>query len=72
MSDGFREFRKCKWVQELGADFSKYLRWANGELKEMFDTLRDGIDCGYFTLYQVLPLQRLSKRASREPFERNP
>jgi hypothetical protein len=56
----------------LGADFSKYLRWANGELKEMFDTLRDGIDCGYFTLYQVLPLQRLSKRASREPFERNP
>jgi hypothetical protein len=37
----------------------------NGELKETFNTLRDGIDCGYFTHDQVLPLQRLSKRASK-------
>ena len=57
IAEGFGRFRP--------ADFSKYLRWANGELKETFDTLRDGIDSGYFTLDQVLPLQRLSKRASK-------
>lgn len=49
----------------LPADFSKYLRYANGELKETCDALRDGVDSGYFTEDDILPLQRLSKRASK-------
>lgn len=49
----------------LPADFSKYLRYANGELKETYDALRDGVDAGYFTEDEILPLQRLSKRASK-------
>lgn len=49
----------------LPADFSKYLRYANGELKETYDALRDGVDSGYFTDDDILPLQRLSKRASK-------
>jgi hypothetical protein len=38
---------------------------ANGELKETHDALQDGVDRGYFTREQVLPLQHLSKRASK-------
>jgi four helix bundle protein len=49
----------------LPADFSKYLRYANGELKETYDALRDGVDSGYFTNDDILPLERLSKRASK-------
>jgi four helix bundle protein len=41
------------------------LRVANGELKETADALQDGCDRGYFTLEQVLPLVRLSRRASK-------
>lgn len=47
------------------ADFARYLRSANGELKEIQDALRDGIDRGYFTHDQIVPLLRLSKRASK-------
>jgi four helix bundle protein len=47
------------------ADFARYLRSANGELKEIQDALRDGIDRGYFTQDQIVPLLRLSKRASK-------
>ena len=46
-------------------EFARYLRTANGELKETFDALRDAIDCGYVTQDQIVPLQRLSKRASK-------
>ena len=49
----------------LPGDFSRYLREANAELKETFESLRDGVDRGYFTQEQVTPLQRLSKRASK-------
>ena len=49
----------------LPGDFSGYLRKANGELKETLECLRDGIDRGYFTEAQIIPLQRLCKRASK-------
>lgn len=49
----------------LPGDFSRYLRAANGELKETYDALRDGVDREYFTSDQIEPLQRLSKRASK-------
>lgn len=49
----------------LPGDFSRYLREANGELKETFECLHDGVDRGYFTREQIVPLQRLSKRASK-------
>ena len=42
----------------LPADFSKYLRYANGELKETYDALRDGVDAGDFTDDEILPSQR--------------
>ena len=46
-------------------EFARYLRTANGELKETFDALRDAVDCGYVNQNQIVPLQRLSKRASK-------
>ena len=49
----------------LPGDFSGYLRKANGELKETLECLRDGVDRGYFTHDQIVPLQRLCKRASK-------
>lgn len=49
----------------LPGEFSRYLRNANGELKETFDALRDAVDRGYVTQNQIVPLQRLSKRASK-------
>jgi four helix bundle protein len=49
----------------LPGDFSGYLRKANGELKETIECLRDGVDRGYFTQEQIVPLQRLCKRASK-------
>lgn len=49
----------------LPRDFSRYLRAANGELKETYDALGDGVDRGYFTAKQIEPLRRLSKRASK-------
>lgn len=49
----------------LPGDFSRYLRAANGELKETFDALRDAVDRGYVTQDDIVPLQRLSKRASK-------
>jgi four helix bundle protein len=49
----------------LQGDFSGYLRNANGELKETLECLRDGVDRGYFTQAQIVPLQRLCKRASK-------
>jgi len=50
-------------------EFSRYLRNANGELKETFDALRDGVDRGYFEQSQIVPLQRLSRRASKAATE---
>ena len=49
----------------LPGDFSGYLRKANGELKETLECLSDGVDRGYFTSAQIVPLQRLCKRASK-------
>lgn len=49
----------------LPGDFSGYLRKANGELKETLECLADGVDRGYFTWEQIVPLQRLCKRASK-------
>ncbi len=49
----------------LPGEFARYLRLANGELKETLDALRDGIDCGHFTREQVIPLHRLIRRASK-------
>jgi four helix bundle protein len=49
----------------LPGDFSGYLRKANGELKETLECLNDGVDRGYFTRHQIVPLQRLCKRASK-------
>jgi four helix bundle protein len=47
------------------AEFSKYLRFANGELKETVESLDDGVDRRHFTKDQVIPLQRLAKRSSK-------
>jgi four helix bundle protein len=47
------------------AEFSKYLRLANGELKETVESLDDGVDRRHFTKDQVIPLQRLAKRSSK-------
>ena len=49
----------------LPGDFTRYLRFANGELKETYDALQDGFDRGHFTREEVLRLQRLAKRASK-------
>ena len=49
----------------LPGDFAKYLRTANGELEETFDALRDAVDRGYVQQDRIVPLQRLSKRASK-------
>ena len=50
-------------------EFSRYLRNANGELKETFDALRDAVDRGYLAHEQIVPLQRLSRRASKAATE---
>jgi len=47
------------------AEFSKYLRFANGELQETIESLDDGVDRQHFTKDQVIPLQRLAKRSSK-------
>ena len=47
------------------AEFAKYLRLANGELKETIESLDDGVDRRHFTKDQVIPLQRLAKRSSK-------
>jgi len=47
------------------AEFAKYLRMANGELKETIESLDDGVDRKHFTRDDVIPLQRLAKRASK-------
>ena len=57
MAEGFGRY--------LPGEFGKYLRWANGELKETLDALRDGVDSGYFMAEQIVPLQRLAKRSSK-------
>ena len=49
----------------LPDDFTRYLRYANGELKETFDGLQDGCDRRCFTEEQIAPLLRLSKRATK-------
>jgi four helix bundle protein len=46
-------------------EFSRYLRLANGELKETIESLDDGVDRRHFTRDQVVPLQRLAKRSSK-------
>ena len=49
----------------LPTEFVKYLRWANGEIQETSNHLRDGFDRGYFPKPEVERLVRLSKRASK-------
>ena len=49
----------------LPGDFSRYLRSANGELNEILDCLKDGVDRGCFTTDEIVPLQRLAKRTSK-------
>jgi four helix bundle protein len=57
MAEGFGRY--------VPGEFRKYLRWANGELKETMDALRHGVDSGYFSAEQIVPLQRLAKRSSK-------
>jgi four helix bundle protein len=47
----------------LPGDFIRYPRFANGELRETYEALQDGCDRRCFEREQVLPLQRLCKRA---------
>src|SRR5436190_7097178 len=47
------------------AEFSRYLRLANGELKETIESLDDGVDRRHFTQHQIIPLRRLAKRSSK-------
>jgi four helix bundle protein len=47
------------------AEFSRYLRLANGELQETIESLDDGVDRRHFTKNQVLPLRRLALRSSK-------
>jgi four helix bundle protein len=47
------------------AEFARYLRLANGELRETIESLDDGVDRPHFTGDQIMPLQRLAKRSSR-------
>lgn len=49
----------------LPGDFSRYLRAANGELKETSEALRDAIDREYVTDADIDPMIRLAKRASK-------
>jgi four helix bundle protein len=49
----------------LPKEFIKYLRWANGEVQETSNHLRDGFDQGYFPKAEVERLVRLAKRASK-------
>jgi four helix bundle protein len=49
----------------LPDDFTRYLRYANGELKETCDGLQDGCDRRCFTQEQIAPLLRLSRRATK-------
>ena len=49
----------------LPGEFAKYLRFANGEIKETYNTLEDGCDRGDFAREDVLPLLRLARRASK-------
>lgn len=49
----------------LPGEFTKYLRFANGEIKETYDALQDGCDRGHFSRDEVLQLLRLAKRASK-------
>jgi four helix bundle protein len=49
----------------LPTEFIKYLRWANGEVHETSNHLRDGFDQGYFPKPEVERLVRVAKRASR-------
>ena len=51
----------------LPGDFSGYLRKANGELKEKLECLQDGVDRGYFTTEQIVPLQRLCVPQRQRP-----
>jgi four helix bundle protein len=49
----------------LPGEFMRHLRTANGELKETFDALQDAVDRGLVDKESVVPLQRLSRRASK-------
>jgi four helix bundle protein len=49
----------------LPNDFIRYLRIANGEFKETFDSLQDAYDRGCISAEELLRLQRLCKRASK-------
>lgn len=49
----------------LPTEFIKYLRWANGEIQETANHLKDGFDRGYFRKPEIEPLVRLAKRASK-------
>jgi four helix bundle protein len=47
------------------AEFARYLRLANGELKETIESLNDGVDRRHFTGDQIVPPLRLVKRSIR-------
>src|SRR6478735_2263748 len=49
----------------LAADFIRYLRYANGEVKEVLDALQDAVARRYVSPEPTLPLQRLARRATR-------
>jgi four helix bundle protein len=49
----------------LPTEFIRYLRWANGEVLETSNCLRDGVDQGYFSAANTEPLLRIAKRSSK-------
>jgi four helix bundle protein len=57
IAEGFGRF--------LPREFIKYLRWANGEVQETSNHVRDGFDRGYFPKAEIERLVRLAKRASK-------
>ena len=55
IAEGFGRFRPKV--------FAKFMEYAVGSLMETQDSLKDGIDRGYFTPARVAPAQKLAARA---------
>jgi four helix bundle protein len=55
ISEGFGRFRP--------ADFARYMEFAVASLMETKDSLKDGVDRGYFTPDRVASAQKLAERS---------
>ena len=55
IAEGFGRFRP--------REFAKFMEYAVGSLMETQDSLKDGVDRGYFTPERVAPAQKLAVRA---------